>query len=87
MKLIYLNLFALILSVVALVVSVNVGNNLKDKAPCGDCNMKGCIYEDINSRVKDGSDLEIESAIYEVCRERGIKDSITIDLLKSNYYL
>ena len=55
---------------------------------CSDCGMTNCIYEQINETVRgEGSDLEIESAIYEVCRERNIKDSITIDLLKANYYL
>ena len=142
MKLIYLNLIALLVSVVALTVSITVGNGInyntkpcfeiinqstdyrgltsivitdgidtfaydylkpleladlkannfqhtlvKVNYTCPDCGETGCIYEDIDTRSGEGSDLDIESAIYEVCRERGIKDSITIDLLKANYYL
>ena len=55
---------------------------------CADCGERNCIYEQINNAVKgEGTDQEIETAIYEVCKERGITDPATIDLLKANYYL
>lgn len=55
---------------------------------CPDCGETNCIYEQINGSVKgEGTDQEIESAIYEVCKERKITDPKTIDLLRANYYL
>jgi hypothetical protein len=51
---------------------------------CPDCEEINCIYEQINNAVKgEGTDKEIETAIYEVCKERGITDPKTIDLLKA----
>ena len=55
---------------------------------CADCGERNCIYEQINNAVKgEGTDQEIETAIYEVCKERNITDPKTIDLIKANYYL
>jgi len=60
---------------------------IKTDYVCPDCGEWGCIYEDIDTRYDEGTDIEIETAIYEVCKERGIKDAKTIDLIKANYYL
>lgn len=61
---------------------------LSDSRKCPDCQEYNCIYEQINEAVKgEGTDLEIETAIYEVCKERNIIDPKTIDLIKANYYL
>lgn len=55
---------------------------------CSDCGMTNCIYEQINETVRgEGSDMEIETAIMEVCKLRGITDKKTIDLLRANYSL
>ena len=55
---------------------------------CPDCGDTNCIYQQINEEVKgEGTDSEIMEAIKTVCKERGIKDSATVELLKANYYL
>lgn len=55
---------------------------------CPDCGQSNCIYQEINEAVKgEGTDSEIEAAIQSVCKERGITDEKTIDLLRANYYL
>ncbi len=53
---------------------------------CPDCNQHHCIYQAID-KLYDQSDMDLERAIYLVCGERGIKDSVTIDLIKANYGL
>jgi hypothetical protein len=60
---------------------------IKTQYVCPDCGEWGCIYEDIDTRYDQGTDIEIETAIYEVCKERNITDQKTIDLIKANYYL
>ena len=60
---------------------------IKTKYVCPDCGEWGCIYEDIDSRYDQGTDIDIEQAIQSVCKERGITDPKTIDLLRANYYL
>lgn len=60
---------------------------IKTKYVCPDCGEWGCIYEDIGELSGEGSDSEIEAAIQSVCRDRGITDEKTIDLLRANYYL
>jgi len=71
--------------------SLIVGGLIANKPPvnkCPDCGETNCIYQDINNHVKgDGTDEQIETAIYEVCKERNITDPKTIDLLRANYYL
>lgn len=55
---------------------------------CKDCGMTNCIYQQINDNVKgNGSDSDIMQSIDEVCRKRNIRDSSTIHLIMSNYYL
>ena len=53
---------------------------------CPDCGETGCIYEDIDSRIIEGTDIEISNAIYQVCKERNITDSTAIAWLKGDYY-
>lgn len=58
------------------------------KAACNDCWEMNCIYQEINDSVKgEGSDIEIEQAIQDVCKSRNISDTVTIDLLRAEYYL
>lgn len=64
-----------------------VSGLIKTKYVCPDCGEWGCIYEDIDSRYDQGTDIDIEQAIQSVCKERGIIDPKTIDLLRANYYL
>lgn len=55
---------------------------------CEDCGETNCIYQEINNNVQgEGSDQDIMNAIYKVCKQRGISDEKTIDLIKANYYL
>lgn len=61
-------------------------SSLKKKV-CDDCLMTGCIYQQINDQCKDDSDKELLMAVYFICNERKIKDSATINLIKSNYGL
>lgn len=53
---------------------------------CSKCGETGCIYEDIDSRIIEGTDQEITNAIMEVCKERNITDSTAIAWLKGDYY-
>lgn len=71
--------------------SLIVGGLIANEPPihkCPDCGETNCIYQQINNAVKgEGTDQQIENAIQEVCKERGITDPKTIDLLRANYYL
>jgi len=53
---------------------------------CPECQKENCIYQQID-KVYDQSDMDLGRAILLVCGERGIKDSVTIDLIKANYNL
>jgi len=64
------------------VIAVQSGNN----EVCSECSESGCIYQEIET-VYNGTDMELEAAILEVCKRRGISDSATIELLRANYYL
>lgn len=55
--------------------------------PCPDCGETNCIYQQINNNVSGEGDQDIENAIQKVCKQRGIKDSATIELIRANYYL
>lgn len=58
------------------------------QSECPECGLNDCIYKEIEDNVKgEGSDIEIEQAIKDVCKSRNISDSVTIDLLRANYYL
>lgn len=62
--------------------------NVPPASKCPDCGETNCIYQQINNSVKgEGTDQEIDQAIQSVCKERGIIDPKTIDLLRANYYL
>lgn len=63
------------------------GSHVWDGNKCPDCGEVNCIYQQINDRVKEGTDQDIENAIQSVCKERKITDPKTIDLLRANYYL
>jgi hypothetical protein len=55
---------------------------------CPDCEETNCIYQQINDSVKgEGTDQNIMDAVQKVTTLRGIKDSTTIKLILSNYYL
>lgn len=54
---------------------------------CPDCLQTGCIYQQINNTCEGETDSDILKAVYFVCGQRGIKDSVTIDLIKANYNL
>lgn len=55
---------------------------------CPECGQTDCIYKEIEDNVKgEGTDGEIEQAIQDVCKSRNISDTVTIGLLRENYYL
>lgn len=60
---------------------------IKTKYVCPDCGQWGCIYEDIDESYDEATGNDINAAIYEVCKQKGITDSATINLLKANYNL
>lgn len=64
--------------------NVKVDGLIKTNYVCPDCGEWGCIYEDIDTYY-DGNNVDIDEAIQEVCNDRGITDTETIDLLKANY--
>jgi len=53
---------------------------------CPDCGEADCIYLDINRRVKDGSDTDINEALIQVAKERNLTPE-QIELLAADYYL
>lgn len=62
-------------------------DNIETVYTCPDCGETGCIYEAIDDCIEGETDQDIENAIQAICKERGITDPKTIDLLRANYYL
>lgn len=62
----------------------SVGRRPNIEYICPDCGETGCIYEDIDT-LYDESYCTIDEAITAVCKERGIVESVTIQLIKANY--
>lgn len=52
---------------------------------CPQCGSTDCIYEEIDKYYDEHAGVSVEGAIQSVCSNRGISDSVSIDLLKANY--
>lgn len=77
-----------ILFVVAIAIFAGCNKpELKSLPVCPDCGETGCIYEQIDDACEGETDSDILKAIYFVCGQRRITDSVTIDLIKANYSL
>lgn len=69
-----------------IILLVAIVSSCKVPVKCSKCNEVNCIYQAIESKVKDKTDIGYYNAIMEVSRERKLTDQQT-EMLFTEYYL